>query len=88
MYKKMFDLYTGKYQTLSFEIARSLWDVYLKGKMNYYGAFGAYLDSLEQQNAVHRDLWNMMLEFSNQVKDLNKDYKEDDGWPVFIDRFV
>jgi hypothetical protein len=30
----------------------------------------------------------MLLEFATQVKDINKDYKEDDGWPVFIDKFV
>lgn len=29
----------------------------------------------------------MMLDFSNEVKDL-KDYKQEDGWPVLIDNFV
>lgn len=61
MYRKLFDLYTGKYQTLDFEIATQLWNVYLKNKMSYYNAFLAYLQSLEQKNNVHRDLWNMML---------------------------
>ena len=37
---------------------------------------------------VHRDLWNMMLEFSYDVANLESDYKEEDGWPVFVDNFV
>lgn len=46
MYKKLFDLYTGKFQTLTFEIATQLWDVYLKNKMGNYNVFKAYLDQL------------------------------------------
>lgn len=30
----------------------------------------------------------MMLEFANAVKNLEKDYDENDAWPVFIDNFV
>ena len=37
---------------------------------------------------VHRDLWTMMLEFSLDVKDIKKDYKEEDFWPSFIEKFV
>lgn len=88
MYRKLFDLYTGKYTTLDFKVAMDLWDVYLKNKMAFYQDFKAYLLNLEEGNKVHRDLWNMMLEFGNQVKNIEKDYKEDDGWPVFIDKFV
>lgn len=30
----------------------------------------------------------MMHEFAVVVKDINKDYKESDAWPVFLDNFV
>ena len=30
----------------------------------------------------------MMLDFCYDVNNLEKDYKEDDGWPLFIDNFV
>lgn len=29
-----------------------------------------------------------MFEFANVVKNINKDYNENDAWPVFIDNFV
>lgn len=30
----------------------------------------------------------MMYEFSTVVKNIEKDYSENDAWPVFIDNFV
>ena len=30
----------------------------------------------------------MMFEFASVVKDLSKDYHENDAWPVFIDNLV
>lgn len=30
----------------------------------------------------------MMYEFSADIKSINKDYKAEDGWPLFIDKFV
>lgn len=87
MYKKLFDVYSGKYTTLDFEVAELLWDVYLKGKFNYFNEFKQFLASHEKIK-IYRDLWNMMYEFATEVKNLNKDYKPEDGWPVFIDKFV
>lgn len=42
----------------------------------------------KETTKVHKDLWNMMLEFITEVKDIQKQYKEEDGWPVFIDSFA
>lgn len=36
MYRKLFELYSGKFTTLDYDVAESLWGVYLKGKINYY----------------------------------------------------
>lgn len=30
----------------------------------------------------------MMYDFSIVVKDVSKDYKQGDAWPVFLDNFV
>ena len=90
MYKKIFPLYTGKHTTLDLETAEQLWMVYLKDRMSFYKEFELYMSKLEDKDSVkvHKDLWNMMLEFVNEVKDINKQYKEEDGWPVFIDSFA
>lgn len=75
MYKKLFDLYTGKYTTLDLSVAQQLWTIYLKDKMTLYKQLIEYVANLQQKSKVHKDLWNMMLEFANQVKDVEKDYK-------------
>lgn len=43
MYKKLFDLYSGKFITLDFEIAQQLWEVYLKNKLTFYKEFVEFL---------------------------------------------
>lgn len=91
MYKKLFDVYSGNYTTLEFETAVQLWEVYLKGKCAFYKQLLDFLNKLiegGEKNRVHRDLWDMMYEFVSSVKDINKDYNEADGWPVFIDKMV
>lgn len=88
MYKKVFDLYTGKYDTLEFEVAVALWSTFLKSKLTTYPQFMSYLEKLPEHNRVYRDLWNMVIEFAYQVKNVKNDYKEDDGWPIFIDKYV
>lgn len=48
-----------------------------------------YVGSQEDKEnlKVHRDLWEMMGQFSYDVKELSH-YSEEDGWPVFIDNFI
>lgn len=90
MYRNVFSLYTGTHTTLDLDVAESLWEVYLPQKLKYYKQLQEYLQQLpdKETKKVHKDLWNMMMEFSLEVNDVAKDYNEDDGWPVFIDNFV
>jgi hypothetical protein len=30
----------------------------------------------------------MLYEFTTEIKNIQEDYHSDDGWPVFIDKFV
>ena len=90
MYRGLFDLYIGTHTTLDMDTAEQLWMVYLKPKLQFYKEFIEYIGSLEDKETkkVHRDLWNMMLEFSIEIANVQRDYDENDGWPVFIDNFV
>lgn len=58
-------MYSGKYTTLDFEVAQAIWQVYLKGKLKFYKEFFLYLESLTEKPKIHKDSWNMMLDFSN-----------------------
>ena len=75
---------------MDLETAEQLWIVYLKDRMNFFKEFQLYMEKVEDKDKVkvHKDLWNMMLEFCSDIKDIKKDYKEEDGWPVFIDSFA
>jgi hypothetical protein len=52
--------------------------------------FQQYLSFLgnKKPTKCHKDLWNMLYEFAVTIKDVKKDYKEGDAWPVFLDSFV
>ena len=63
MYKKLFELYSGNFTTLQFEVAVQLWDVYLKVKCTFHKVLMDYLNKLieaNEKNRVHKDLWDMM----------------------------
>ena len=38
--------------------------------------------------AVTKDVWDMLLTFSNDVDDDMSNFDEDGAWPVMIDEFV
>lgn len=89
MYKEIFNLYIGNHTTLDLDVAEQLWAVYMVNKFTYHKEWLAYLASLEdkENKKVHKDLWNMVLEFAYDVKDINN-CTEEDGWPLFLDDFV
>lgn len=66
MYKKVFDLYSGTHTTLDIDVAEQLWFVYLPEKLAYFKEFLVYMDKLPEKETmkVHKDLWNMMIDFS------------------------
>ncbi len=90
MYNKVFEAFLIKNLSMDFEYAEALWDVLLRQTFRYSKEFKLYLESLgsKKPTKCHKDLWQMMLEFSVAVKDVEKDYSESDAWPVFLDNFV
>lgn len=89
MYRQCYDAFLIKDATLDFEYAEMLWSVLLKSELKLYEPFFAFLDSLgpKKPGKCHRDLWNMMLEFSQTIKSI-AEHKESDGWPSFLDNFI
>lgn len=73
VYKKIFDLYSGSKTTLDMEVAELLWGVYLKGTLIWYKEFMDYVGNQEdkENTKVHRDLWEMIIQFSYDVKELS-----------------
>lgn len=90
MYNKVFEAFLIKNLSMDFEYAEALWDVLLRQTFKYSNEFKLYLESLGSKKPAkcHKDLWQMMLEFSMVIKDVEKDYNEADAWPVFLDNFV
>lgn len=74
MYRKLFELYSGKFTTLDYDVAESLWGVYLKGKINYYKQFIDFLSNNPDKSKIYKDTWNMVFQFGGQVKDISKEY--------------
>jgi hypothetical protein len=77
-------------KTLQYATTVELWRLYLKGNFKLYKEFMEYLDQIEEKKrrGVNPDTWKMVLEFDDNVSgDLSK-YREEDGWPIFLDDFV
>lgn len=90
MYNSIFEAFLIKNLSMDFEYAEALWTVLLAKTFKFQKEFNLYLESLgnKKPTKCHKDLWQMMYEFSTVVKDINNDYKEADAWPVFLDNFV
>ena len=89
VYTKLFDFYSvTKAATLDFDTAEQLWEIYLQNIMKQHSNFIEYLKQMGNKPfKVHRDVWMMVYQFANTVDSL-ENYREEDGWPIFIDQFV
>jgi hypothetical protein len=67
-----------------------LWTLYLKDNFHLYNSFVKYLDQIpaNKRKGVNPDTWKMVLEFDDNVKGNLANYREEDGWPIFVDEFV
>lgn len=90
MYRALFEAFLIKNLSMDFGFAEELWALLLQHEFVYLRQFQQYLEFLgpKKPTKCHKDLWNMMHEFAVVVKDVKKDYKESDAWPVFLDNFV
>ncbi|CCG81101.1 Defective in cullin neddylation protein 1 [Taphrina deformans PYCC 5710] len=72
-------------RTLPLDSALVFWDLLLTNRFDRLDAWKEFLTL--KGRGISRDVWNLLLEFSVQVKDLS-DYNEMEAWPVVIDDFV
>ena len=74
-------------RTLPIEVAKQMWALTLTER---FPALEQWTTFLEEQNlkAVTKDVWDMLLTFSNDVDDDMSNFDEDGAWPVMIDEFV
>lgn len=73
-------------RTLPLDSALVFWDLLLTNRFGRLPQWKEFLS--EKGRGVSRDVWNLLLDFSETVQhDLNN-YDETDSWPVLIDEFV
>jgi len=77
MYYNVFEAFLIKNLSMEFEFAEMLWSVLLAKTFNFHKEFAMYLDHLGPKKPLkcHKDLWQMMYDFSVTVKSIKKDYK-------------
>lgn len=72
-------------RTLPLDSALVFWDLLLADRFPRLPAWKEFLE--EKGRGISRDVWNLILEFSENVKSLD-DYDENEAWPVLMDDFV
>ena len=89
MYKGFLTFYSvTKSPTLDFDIAKQIWETYLKNRVSMYDDFMDYLNNMPKKiYKIHPDTWNFTLVFLKSVSSFNE-YNENDAWPLFIDDFM
>ncbi|KAF0684465.1 Aste57867_23561 [Aphanomyces stellatus] len=74
-------------KSMPVESALALWELLLPGHFQLLPKWLDYVKT-HQKNAISRDVWMQLLEFSTQVKPDLSNYDENGAWPVLIDDFV
>lgn len=73
-------------RTLPLESAFVFWDLLLTDKFPRLEQWKEFLT--EKGRGISRDTWNLLLDFTQTVKEDLSDYDEAEAWPVVIDDFV
>lgn len=73
-------------RTLPLESAFVFWDLLLTGRFTRLESWKEFLTG--RNRGISRDVWNLLLEFSDTVNDDLSNYDALEAWPVVIDDFV
>ena len=74
-------------RTLPIDVALQMWQLTLESRFEHMGSWVEFLAE-KKIKAVTKDVWDMLLTFSNDVDSDLGNYDEDGAWPVLIDDFV
>eukprot|EP00743_Colponemidia_sp_Colp-15_P001431 GILK01001569.1.p1 GENE.GILK01001569.1~~GILK01001569.1.p1 ORF type:complete len:269 (+),score=48.58 GILK01001569.1:61-807(+) len=72
---------------LTFELAAELWKLLLSDRFRHLELWLSFMKE-HNKNAVNKDLWAMLLDFSRSINENFSNYDADGAWPVLIDDFV
>jgi len=75
-------------KSLSLEMAVGLWQLLLTGKFALLDDWCSFVTEHAEKRPVPKDVWNMLLDFSTEVKSDLSNYDPYGSWPTMIDEFV
>ena len=75
-------------KSLGLEMAIGLWQLLLPGKFALLDEWCTFLTDDREPRPVPKDVWNMLLDFSKEVKPDLSNYDPYGSWPTMIDEFV
>lgn len=74
-------------RTLPTEVATQMWELTLASRFALLPLWNDFLAE-KAVKAVTKDVWDMLLTFSNDVDEDMGNFDDDGAWPVLIDEFV
>ena len=70
------------------DLAIPLWRIVLVPQFSRAAKWCAFLEATDQQHAISKDTWYLVLDFFVQNKNNLDNYDSSEAWPVLIDEFV